>query len=154
MPTGHPLDRLTSCGLDYAIYPFYPDGFRKEKPISARQTLSIGNDVWIGQGALLARGIKVGDGAVIATRSIVTKDVPPYAIVAGAPATVRKYRFDEKLIERLLNSQWFSYDPACFTHLNTVEPERFLDRFEELKALDRLKLYTPKQIALHDIFLD
>lgn len=152
MPASHPTDRLTTSGLDYANYPFFPPGFIKVKPNSSPLTLSIGNDVWIGQGAVLARGIKVGDGAVIAMRSIVTKDVPPYAVVAGAPATVRKFRFNERLIERLIASQWFSYDPADFCHLNTLEPERFLETFEELRGRAVLKPYTLQKIALHHIF--
>lgn len=69
----------------------------------------IGNDVWIGMGAMLMGGVTVGDGAVIGAGSVVTKDVPPYAIVYGSPAKVHKYRFEEKVIEKLLCWKWWDW---------------------------------------------
>lgn len=72
----------------------------------------IGNDVWIGVGATLIDGVKVGDGAIVAAGAVVTKDVPPYAIVGGVPAKIIKYRFDEATISRLLALQWWKYDLA------------------------------------------
>lgn len=71
------------------------------------QKASIGNDVWIGSGAIVLRGVKVGDGAVIGAGAVVTKDVPPYAIVVGNPARVIKYRFSEEIIEKLLELKWW-----------------------------------------------
>lgn len=67
----------------------------------------IGNDVWIGLHAIIMRGVKVGDGAVIAAGAVVTKDVPPYAIVGGVPARVIKYRFEKKKIEKLIEMKWW-----------------------------------------------
>lgn len=69
----------------------------------------IGNDVWIGTEALITSGVKIGDGAVVGARAVVTRDVPPYAIVAGNPAKIVRYRFDEKSIERLLALQWWDW---------------------------------------------
>ena len=70
----------------------------------------IGNDVWIGEGAIILEGVTIGDGAIIAAGAVVNKDVPPYAIVAGVPATVKKYRFDEDQIDFLLNFKWWDKD--------------------------------------------
>jgi len=70
----------------------------------------IGNDVWIGLGSSIMEGVKVGDGAIIAARSLVTKDVPPYAIVAGIPAKVIKYRFSQSEIDELLKLKWWGKD--------------------------------------------
>lgn len=70
----------------------------------------IGNDVWIGTRATILDGVKIGDGAVIAAGAVVTKDVPPYAIVGGVPAKIIKYRFSEEKINRLLASKWWD-DP-------------------------------------------
>ncbi len=70
----------------------------------------IGNDVWIGANSNIKRGIKIGNGVVIAMNSVVTKDVPDYAIVAGVPAKIIKYRFDEKQIDVLLKSKWWDND--------------------------------------------
>ena len=70
----------------------------------------IGNDVWIGTDSIVRRGITVGDGAVIGANSFVNSDVPPYAIVAGIPAKIIKYRFSEEVIQKLLDSKWFLLD--------------------------------------------
>ncbi len=68
----------------------------------------IGNDVWIGDSALLMSGVTIGDGAIIAAGAVVTKDVPPYAIVGGVPAKVIKYRFTEEQIKLLLEFEWWN----------------------------------------------
>jgi acetyltransferase-like isoleucine patch superfamily enzyme len=69
----------------------------------------VGNDVWIGRNATILSGVTIGDGAVIGCDSVVTKDVPPYAIVAGNPASVRKYRFDEETVKVLLRLKWWDW---------------------------------------------
>lgn len=71
--------------------------------------VTIGNDVWIGSRVMVMGGVKIGNGAVVAAGSIVTKDVPPYAIVAGVPARIIKYRFDEKIVSELLQIKWWDY---------------------------------------------
>lgn len=71
-------------------------------------SVEIGNDVWIGNGAFLVGGIHIHDGAVILAHAVVTKDVPPYAIVGGVPAKVIGYRFDDNTIEFLLNTKWWN----------------------------------------------
>ena len=70
----------------------------------------IGNDVWVGAEALILSGVTIGDGAVIGARAVVTKDVPPYAIVVGAPASVVRSRFDGQTIESLLRIHWWDWD--------------------------------------------
>lgn len=67
----------------------------------------IGSDVWIGHAATIKQGVNVGVGAVIGSNALVTKDVPPYAVVGGVPAKIIKYRFDEDIITALLNSEWW-----------------------------------------------
>lgn len=70
----------------------------------------IGNDVWIANNAVLLSGVNIGDGAVIGANSVVAKDVPAFAIVAGNPARIIKYRFDENTIQRLLEIKWWEWD--------------------------------------------
>lgn len=77
--------------------------------ISKGKTI-IGNDVWIGKSSFITSGVIVGDGAIIAAGSVVTKDVPPYAIVGGNPAKVVKYRFNQEQISKLLQIKWWDWD--------------------------------------------
>ena len=70
----------------------------------------VGNDVWFAYDSLIKNGVKIGDGAIIAARAVVIKDVPPYSIVAGNPAKVVKMRFYDKNIERLLQIAWWDWD--------------------------------------------
>jgi len=77
----------------------------------------IGNDVWVGAAALVLKGVIVGDGAVIGAGSVVTKDIPPYAIVAGNPAQIIHYRFDDATIKRLLSSTWWNREPEFIAAL-------------------------------------
>lgn len=76
-------------------------------PYSRR--IVIGNDVWIGHGAVILQGITIGNGAVIGANAVVTKDVPPYAVVVGCPAKIIKYRFNEPTISILLSSKWWEW---------------------------------------------
>lgn len=70
----------------------------------------IGNDVWIGYEAVIMQGVTIGDGAVIGTRAVVTKDVPPYTIVGGVPAKKIRTRFDEETVSELLRLKWWDWD--------------------------------------------
>jgi virginiamycin A acetyltransferase len=75
----------------------------------------IGNDVWIGYEATIMPGVKIGNGAIIGTKALVTKDVPDYAIVGGNPATIIRKRFSEEDIERLLKIAWWNWDVEKIT---------------------------------------
>ncbi len=90
----------------------------------------IGNDVWIGMEALILSGVTVGDGAVIGARAVVTKDVPPYSIVAGNPARVIKYRFDEETISNLLIIRWWDWSDeeiaAAVRYILNNNPQEFI----------------------------
>lgn len=93
--TPHPFTHLPSFGIV------------SEKTDIEIKRISIGNDVWIGMNSCILQGITIGDGAVIGAGSVVTKDVPPYAVVAGNPAEVIKYRFDSSVIKKLLSLKWW-----------------------------------------------
>ncbi len=77
-----------------------------------RGDISIGNDVWIGYEAVILSGVTIGDGAIIAARSVVTRDVPPYTIVGGVPARPIRKRYDEATIAHLLQLQWWDWPEA------------------------------------------
>jgi len=104
----------------------------------------IEHDVWIGADAMIKRGVQISTGAVIAARSIVTKDVPPYAIVGGTPAKVIRYRFSDENIERLLLSQWWQYNYVDLPNSHTKDISRYLDELESL----RLATFEPGKLDL------
>lgn len=94
-----------------SVYPFNPnifpnarDGFRR------KGDTIIGNDVWIGTEAVIMPGVKIGDGAIIGTRALVTKDVEPYTIVGGNPAQIIRKRFSEDEISKLLEIRWWDWN--------------------------------------------
>src|SRR5690554_76126 len=91
-------------------YSFYAKYFNLKNEPAQKLTSVIENDVWIGDNSVLLPGITVGTGAVIGAGAIVTKDVPPYAIVAGNPARILRKRFSEEKIEKLLASKWWEWD--------------------------------------------
>lgn len=98
-----------------STYPFAIFGSGWEKAMEGRKypfkgDLTIGNDVWIGYNSLLMAGITVGDGAIIASNSTVTRDVEPYSIVGGNPAKLIRKRFDDEKIARLLELKWWDWD--------------------------------------------
>lgn len=86
----------------------------------------IESDVWIGSNVVILQGVKIGVGAIIAAGAIVTKDVPPYAIVAGIPARIIKFRFDDKMISKLVDSKWWQLEPNEIADLNIVR--EFLEK--------------------------
>lgn len=88
-------------GLFGGGYP--PSGFSKGRVL-------IGNDVWIGRNAQILTGVTIGDGAIIAAHTVVTKDVPPYALVAGNPGEIKKFRFKQEQIQRLLTLAWWNWE--------------------------------------------
>jgi len=96
----------------------------------------IGSDVWVGYEALVLSGVTIGDGAVIAARAVVTKDVEPYSIVGGNPAKHIKYRFDEPTREALLRIKWWDWPEEKvkrFRHeIDSPEVARFVSRHDPL----------------------
>lgn len=105
----------------FTTYPFslFGNGWEKVTPemkdLPFKGDTIIGNDVWIGYDALFLPGVKVGDGAIIAARSVVIKDVPSYAIVGGNPAGIIKMRFDKKVVKLLLQIKWWNWDKTKIT---------------------------------------
>jgi acetyltransferase-like isoleucine patch superfamily enzyme len=93
-------------------YPF-PDFIEQAREIrdfrTTRGNVSIGNDVWLASGCTILSGVSVGDGAIVAARAVVARDVPPYAIVAGNPARIVRWRFSEDIRRDLLATQWWAW---------------------------------------------
>ncbi len=123
--TDHALDRIST-------YPFKAMLLTGELEALSKGDIVVEDDVWIGYGATVLSGVHIGQGAVVAAGSVVTKDVPPYAIVGGVPAKVLKYRFAPDMIRELLKIDYAKLDQQMIqTHTDAL--------YEELK--------TPEQLA-------
>ncbi|SCM76453.1 Acetyltransferase [uncultured Pleomorphomonas sp.] len=112
----------------------------------------IGNDVWIGEGAMIRRGVKIGDGAVIGAKSVVSDDVPPYAIVAGIPAKLIRYRFDEITIGRLMKLRWWEYGLSATEGCSMNLVSMALDTMERNIENGVAKLYKVELVDLRELF--
>lgn len=110
----HPIDLLST-------FPFKVKICGEKYEAISKGDIVIDDDVWIGQGAKILSGVHIGQGAVIAAGAVVTKDVPPYAIVGGVPAKLIKYRFSEDIINEMLQID--------FSHLS---PEQIRDHIHDL----------------------
>lgn len=95
-------------------------------------TTVIGNDCWIGRDAVIMSGVKIGNGAIVGARALVTSDIPPYAIYAGIPAKLIRYRFPVELIARLIKSSWWDISIAYLEQLKVDKPESCIDNIEKL----------------------
>lgn len=123
------------------------DPVRPSRPPTIMKRTVIGHDVYIGHGAFILPGVTIGHGAVIAACAVVTKDVPPYAIVAGSPAKIKRYRFDPGTIMNLLKAEWWNYSPSDLCALDPAIPQEFITRAIELRSRG-VEEYAPEKIHL------
>lgn len=136
-PGDHPMHRASQSHFTYRSSAYF-DGesddeaffdWRRSRPVS------IGNDVWIGHGAVVLAGRTIGDGAVVAAGAVVTKDVPAYAVVAGVPARIVKMRFDVGVVEGLKRLRWWDWSHEQLRYA--------LPDFRRLSAVQFLEVYLP-----------
>lgn len=107
---------------------------------------TIGHDVWIGHRAIVKAGVTIGTGAVVGAGAIVTKDVAPYAIVAGVPAKLIRYRFDNQIIKELLATEWWNAEDRVLSDVGEYvkNPQEFINRFNLIsKASNEEELFSP-----------
>jgi acetyltransferase-like isoleucine patch superfamily enzyme len=153
----HPTTFLSSCKVFYAGAGSTLNGAEfeefstaaREARLRARQQwikieaarhpeIKVGHDVWIGDRVIVMQGVSIGHGAVVAAGSVVSKDVPPYAIVGGVPARVIKYRFTERQIERLLSLQWWSMPLLSMKKVPFHDIDAAIDMLENMRATEDL----------------
>jgi len=111
-PTMHPMDRPTLHHFTYrrSWYGFADTDDAEFFAAREARVTTVGHDTWIGHGAIVMPGLTIGTGSVIGAGAVVTKDVPPYTIVAGVPAKVVRRRFDETTAQALLDLAWWDWD--------------------------------------------
>ncbi|MGF6148700.1 Streptogramin A acetyltransferase [Kingella potus] len=132
----HPINYLSThpfvCANSlFTRFPGYAE--IKRKPWQFHPSTTIGNDVWIGAKANVLSGVSIGDGAIIAAGSIVTKDVPPYAIVGGMPAKIIRMRFSNEIIDKLLQLKWWDHDLEKLRNLPFDDIESCIQELAKLK---------------------
>lgn len=118
-PSEHPYKFVSTSPTFFDYKDIITEKFSKLPKPKPRLT-HIGNDVWIGSSVFIKQGLKLGTGCIIGMNSVVTKDVPPYAIVAGSPATIIKYRFNPDLISLLLSSKWWDLDTKLLQSISKL----------------------------------
>ena len=136
----HPMELLSTSQFITDAQPdlwmIYPKDknveFRNLQPSPQKRGTVIGNDVWIGQDASIMRGLKIGDGAVVAASAVVAKDVPPYAMVGGNPAKLIRFRFPKDIIDDLTTLRWWRYD---YPVLNKIDLSDITRSIHDVRAL-------------------
>lgn len=135
-PTDHPFAHAAQHHFIYRSSSYWDDAEDDAAFFAARaaRRTTLGADCWIGHGAIIKPEVTVGIGAIVASGAVVTKDVAPFMIVAGCPATPLRPRFDARTIDRLLALAWWDWDHArlraALQDFRTLKAEAFLDRYQ------------------------
>ncbi|ESZ07145.1 antibiotic acetyltransferase [Mesorhizobium sp. M1060] len=133
----HPIERITQHKLSYRPNEYFrwlgvDAAFRARRQAKA---VGIGNDVWIGHGAVIMPGISIGNGAIVGANSVVTRNVPAYTIVAGVPAKPLRMRFPSEIAARIESLAWWDWPPEklakAVPDMQALPIEDFLDRWEQ-----------------------
>lgn len=128
-PGNHPTNFLSTSPFFYL--PFL--GWCKEYEYQHVVPCHIGNDVWIGNGVFIKDGVTIGDGAIIAAGAVVVKDVPPYAVVGGVPAKIIKYRFSDKIVQKLLQLKWWDLPSDVVKKIPYKDIQKAIDFIQKIK---------------------
>jgi len=139
-PGNHPMDWASQSHFSYRASAYFPGEKDELEFFQWRRAhpVTIGHDVWIGHGAIVLPGRNIGTGAVVAAGAIVTKDVQPYAVVAGNPGRVVRHRFPENVAERLQRLAWWDWSHerlrSALADFRRFPVEQFLRKYEPLIA--------------------
>ena len=127
----HPINTVSTSPVFLSGNNFLHTNFSNIHFLPSK-TVIIGNDVWVGDNVYIKAGVTIGTGAVIGAQAVVTKDVSPYAVVAGVPAQEIKKRFDDKTIARLLKIEWWNWSEGKIREMGAyfTAPEKLLEKVE------------------------
>jgi phosphonate metabolism protein (transferase hexapeptide repeat family) len=132
----HPIERISQHKFTYRPNEYFT-GAKIDKAYREsrkRERVGIGHDVWIGHGAIILPGVRIGHGAVVAAGAVVTRDVEPYAIVAGVPAQFLRWRFAPEVSSRIIALAWWDWNherlAEAIGDMRALAPEEFLARHE------------------------
>jgi phosphonate metabolism protein (transferase hexapeptide repeat family) len=140
-PGEHPYHRASLHHFMYRSSYYWPDeadetaifDWRRSRPVR------VGHDTWIGHGAVIMKGVTIGNGAIVAAKAVVTKDVPPYGVVAGTPARLIKWRHPRGTADRLQALAWWDWTHAqlkqALPDFRALSAEAFLEKYERAPAV-------------------
>jgi len=130
----HPINWASTSPAFEGVKNSYPKERFASLTLPPYKRTIIGNDVWIGHGAVIKQGVRIGDGAIVGSNAVVTKDVPPYAIVGGVPAKILRYRFSQDIIQQMLKSKWWLLPVSVLKKVGPYaeDPEKFLYQITSL----------------------
>lgn len=131
----HPTSWISTHPAFYSTMNQAGKTFSVQNSFTEIERTYIGNDVWLGTRAIILDGIHVSDGAIIAAGAVVTKNVPPYAVVGGVPAKIIRYRFDPETIQELLAWQWWLLDDSILSKLSLNHFTKSSLKQEDIKKL-------------------
>lgn len=151
-PAFYSQEKLFTIGIEFvggAEFANYRPEVPNCAPLPDVRPIKIGNDVWIGHGAIIRPGVTIGTGAIVASAAVVTRDVPPFAIVAGNPARIKKFRFSTELVQRLLATEWWRFAPWQLAGIDLSRPQSCIEALEH--AAETLEPYKPSKIDLAEL---
>lgn len=160
----HPTDWLSSAPFQYREDPWGWFSYGKKNSLaknekrkvcsfSGSKKTIIGNDVWVGRRAIIMPGVTIGDGAIIGAGAVVTKDVPPYAIVAGTPAKILRYRFDNSVVQKLLDLKWWRFGIWDLEDINFSNINEAIEQIMNRELKGDIKAYEPGYLKLDSFIL-
>ncbi len=132
---GHPMDRISQHNITYRPNEYFvgakiDKGFRE---LRQQKRVNIGHDVWIGHGAIILPGITIGHGSVIAAGAVVTRNVEPYAVVAGIPAKRIKWRFEKSIRTKIIDLAWWDWEhdklASAVEDMRVLTPKAFIEKW-------------------------
>lgn len=160
----HPIDWVSTSPFFYLPTPLFDVGshfdgaeryagygaeLRENAVATQFKPIRIGNDVYIGHGAMVMPGVTVGDGAVVAANAVVTSDVPPFAIVAGNPARLIRFRLDPEVFVQFQHLKWWRFAPWQLRSVDFSDPRKAV---ADLKIIsEEQPAYLPSSVAVSDL---
>ncbi|MDX0276694.1 antibiotic acetyltransferase [Sinorhizobium meliloti] len=142
----HPIQMLSSHSFQYSgwMFPKLEEyNFKRQARFLAHSKTKIGSDVWVGAQSIIKAGVAIGNGAIIAANSVVTKDVPDYAIVGGSPAKLIRYRFDHLSILFLLQTAWWDLPFSVVKELPFDDIKGCIEKLREIRRNEELAGAAP-----------
>lgn len=143
-PGEHPYHRASLHHFMYRSSYFWPEEADEQAVFDWRRSrpVRVGHDSWIGHGAIIMKGVTIGNGAIVGAQSVVTKDVPPYAVVAGAPAKLIKWRHPPQVADRLQALAWWDWGHdeirAALPDFRALSAEAFLEKYARAPVMQPL----------------